>query len=91
MCICLQLKRCCACVCLFYKRGQGGDRCLCAFVLCKKDLRKGEVFVLSWARILRICWGVSLQNCRCWMRVLAFFVRYFEIIVYSCMHCFLVC
>ena len=31
-------------------RGHSGDGCILASTLCKYDLRKGDLFVLSWAR-----------------------------------------
>ena len=35
---------CCVCGC--YRGG-----CVLALTLCKYDLRKGDLFVLSWARV----------------------------------------
>ena len=32
------------------QRGHSGDGCVLASTLCKYDLRKGYLFVLSWAR-----------------------------------------
>ena len=43
--------------------GHIGDGCDLASTLCKYDLRKGELFVLSWARVRRVRRGVSLQSC----------------------------
>ena len=37
-------------------RGHSGDGCVLA-TLCKYDLRKGDLFVLSWARVRRVRWG----------------------------------
>ena len=42
----MQLKRCCVCEC--YNRGHRGDGCDLASTLCTYDLRKGNLFVLSW-------------------------------------------
>ena len=36
------------------QRGHSGDGCVLASTLCKYDLRKGDLFVLSWARVRRI-------------------------------------
>ena len=36
------------------QRGHSGDRCDLASNLCKYDLRKGDLFVLSWARVQRV-------------------------------------
>ena len=32
------------------QRGHSGDGCVLASTLCKYDFRKGDLFVLSWAR-----------------------------------------
>ena len=34
--------------------GNSGDGCVLASTLCKYDLRKGNLFVLSWARVRRV-------------------------------------
>ena len=34
--------------------GNSGDGCDVASTLCKYDLRKGDLFVLSWARMRRV-------------------------------------
>ena len=44
VCICGQLKRC-------------GDGCAEASILCRYNMRKGDLFVLSWARVRRVCQG----------------------------------
>ena len=36
------------------QRGNRGDGCDLASTLCKYDLRKGDLFVLSWARVRRV-------------------------------------
>ena len=33
--------------------GHSGDRCDLTMTLCKYDLRKGDLFVLSWTRVRR--------------------------------------
>ena len=43
------------------QRGHSGDGCVLASTLCKYDLRKGDLFVLSWARVRR----VSAVYCYC--------------------------
>ena len=45
------------------QRGHSGDGCDLASTLCKYDLRKGYLFVMSWARVRRVRWEVSLQSC----------------------------
>ena len=39
------------------QRGHSGDGCVLASTLCKYDLRKGDLFVLSWARVRRVSCG----------------------------------
>ena len=39
------------------QRGHCGDGCVLASTLCKYDLRKGDLFVLSWARVRRVIPG----------------------------------
>ena len=36
------------------QRGHSGDGCVLASTLCKYDLRKGDLFVLSWASVRRV-------------------------------------
>ena len=38
------------------QRGQSCDGCDLASILCKYDLRKGDLFVLSWARVRGVRW-----------------------------------
>ena len=39
------------------QRGHSGDGCDLASTLCKYDLRKSDLFVLSWARVQRVRQG----------------------------------
>ena len=39
------------------QRGHSGDGCVLASTLCKYDLRKGDLFLLSWARLRRVSQG----------------------------------
>ena len=39
------------------QRGHSGDGCVLASTLCKYDLRKGDLFVLSWERVRRVRQG----------------------------------
>ena len=39
-----------SCVWMLQRR-HGGDGCVLASTLCKYDLRKGNLLVLSWARV----------------------------------------
>ena len=54
------------------QRGHSGDGCVLASTLCKYDLRKGDLFVLSWARVRRVRRG-SLSLCYCAVEVCAVF------------------
>ena len=49
----VQLKRVVSCVRVLL-RGHSGDGWDLASTLCKYDLRKGDLFVLSWARVQRV-------------------------------------
>ena len=53
------------CMCML-QRGHGGDGCVLASTLCKYDLRNGDLFVLSWARVRRVMQGsVSSELLMC--------------------------
>ena len=41
-------------VCVDVTEGHSGDGCVLASTLCKYDSRKGDLFVLSWARMRRV-------------------------------------
>ena len=41
------------CVCVL-QRGHSGDGCDLASTLCGYDYGKGDLFVLSWARVQRV-------------------------------------
>ena len=46
------------------QRGHSG--CVLASTLCKYNLRKGDLFVLSWERVRRVMWGsISLELLMC--------------------------
>ena len=53
--------------------GHSGDGCDLALTLCKYDLRKGDLFVLSWARVRRLMREVSLQRYLCVVEVCTVF------------------
>ena len=42
--------------CLLQRR-HSGDGCVLASTLCKYDFRRGDLFVLSWARVRRVMRG----------------------------------
>ena len=50
----VQLKRWWVSCLWVLQRGNSGDGCDLASTLCKYDLRKGDLFVLSWARVRRV-------------------------------------
>ena len=57
------------------QRGHSGDGCVLASTLCKYDLRKGDLFVLSWARVARSEAGKSLfRAASVWWRCAQYFV-----------------
>ena len=45
------------------QRGHSGDGCDLASTLCKYDLRKGDIFVLTWARVRRGSISSELLMC----------------------------
>ena len=45
------------------QRRHSGDGCDFATTLCKYDLRKGDLFVLSWARVRRGILSSELLMC----------------------------
>ena len=45
------------------QRGHSGDGCVLASTLCKYDLRKGDLFVLSRARVRRGSISLDLLVC----------------------------
>ena len=44
-------------------REHRGDGCNLSSTLCKYDLRKGALFVLSWARVRRVSISSGLLMC----------------------------
>ena len=48
------------------QKGHCGDGCVLALILCARDLRKGDLLVLSWARVQRVRRGsLSLELLLC--------------------------
>ena len=45
-------------MCRVLQRGHSADGCVLASTLCKYDLRKGDLFVLSWAMVRRVRRGI---------------------------------
>ena len=59
-------------VCECYRGGHSGDICELASILCKYDFRKGDLFVLSWARVQRVKQGnISSELIMCGRGVLS--------------------
>ena len=50
----VQLKIWCGLCVWVLQRGHSGDGCDLASTLCKYDLRNGDLFVLSWARVRQV-------------------------------------
>ena len=50
-CMWVPMKRLCVWV---LQRGNSGDGCDLEATLCKYDLKKGDLFVLIWARVGRV-------------------------------------
>ena len=50
----VQLKRWCVSCVWMLQRGYSGDGCVLVSTLFKYDLKKGDLFVLSWARVRNI-------------------------------------
>ena len=50
----VQLKRWCVSCVWVLQRGRSDNGCDLASTLCKYDLRKGDLLVLSWARVRRV-------------------------------------
>ena len=42
---------------LVLQRGQSDDGCDLPSTFCKYNLKKGDLFVLSWAKMRRVSWG----------------------------------
>ena len=62
----VQLKRWCVSCVWVLQKGHSGDGCNLASTLCKYDLRKGDLFVLSWARVRRVRRGsISSEMLMC--------------------------
>ena len=49
------------------QRGHSGDGCGLASTLCKYDLRKRYLFVLSWARVRRVRRGSLSSELLMWV------------------------
>ena len=57
------------------QRGYSGDGCDLASTLCTYDLRKGDLFVLSWARVRRVRRGsISSELLMCGGCVCSIFI-----------------
>ena len=52
-------------VCGCYRGGHSGDGCVLALTLSKYDLRNGDLFVLSWARVNVMRGSISSELLMC--------------------------
>ena len=59
----VQLKRRCVSCVWMLQKGHSGDGCVLASSLCKYDLRKGDLFVQSWAIVRRVMWESISSSC----------------------------
>ena len=57
------------------QRGHSGDGCVLASTLCKYDLRKGDLFVMRWARVRRGSLSSKLLVCGGGVRSILLFPR----------------
>ena len=61
------------------QKGRSGDGCDLESTLCKYDLRKGYLFVLSWERVRQVMLGtISLGLLMCGESVRVLIARYIE-------------
>ena len=60
------------------QRGHSLDGCVLASTLCKYTLRKGDLFVLSWARVR--WWSISSELLMCGggVRSILFFILWLD-------------
>ena len=73
------------------QRGHNGDGCDLASTLCKYELRKGDLFVLSWARVRRGSISSDMLMCGEGVRsilLLPLVARCLETILYMAHVCF---
>ena len=62
-------------MCVSVTERHSGDGCDLASTLCKYDLRKGDLFVLSWASVRRVSRGKYLfRAANVWWRCVQYFV-----------------
>ena len=79
------------------QRGHSSDGCVLVSTLCKYDLRKGDLFVLSWARVRQVRRGsLSLELLMCGggvrsILLLPLVARCLETIVYVYGACLFLC
>ena len=79
------------------QRGHSGDGSVLASTLCKYDLRKGDLFALSWARVRRVRRGSTSSDlimCGGGVRsilLFSFVSRYLETIDVCICHMIVLC
>ena len=50
------------------QKGHSDDGCVLALTLCEYDLMKGDLFVMSWARVRQVRWGSLFRPANVWWR-----------------------
>ena len=60
--MCVQLIKCVVVCGSVLQRGHSGDGCLTSSILFKYERSRGQLFVLSWARVRRVARGVLLRR-----------------------------
>ena len=81
-------------VCVSVTKGDSGNGCDVASTLCRYDLRRDNVFVLSWARVWRGSITPELLMCSGGVHnilLLPLMARCLETIVVCIWHMFIVC
>ena len=82
------------------QRGHSGDGFVLSSTLCKYDLRKGDLFVLSWARVRRVRQGrISSELLMCGggvrsillLPLVARCLETIDVCMYMALACFYVC
>ena len=77
---------------LMLQRGHSGEGRVLVSTLCRYDLRKGDLFVLSWARVRRVKWGsLSSELLMCGILLLPLVARCIETIDVCIWHMFVFC
>ena len=60
-CVCGAVEEIVCVMCVGVAEGHSGAGCDLVSTLCKYDLRKGYLYVLSWGRVQRVRWDVCVR------------------------------